>query len=125
MNENMLNELLGNYYDLKELEKSTAAKIKPLNEEIKQYFLENQIEKFDNKDFDYKASISKTEKASWVEPILIERLKKLGFGECIKTKEYVDMAMFESYLYNGKLKEAKIKDCKNVNEIISLRVSKR
>lgn len=122
---NVLNDLMRQYYDAKELEKKTQALIKPLNEEIKKYLIDNNIDKLDEDELDYKASISKTNKVSWVEPILIERLKKLGFGEAIKTKEYVDMTILESLLYNGKIKEKKIEDCKNVTEIITLRVNKK
>lgn len=122
---NVLNDLMKQYYDAKELEKKTQALIKPLNEEIKKYLIDNNIDKLDEDELDYKASISKTNKVSWVEPILIERLKKLGFEEAIKTKEYVDMTILESLLYNGKIKEKKIEDCKNVTEIITLRVNKK
>lgn len=123
LSDNQLNILFENYVIEKEKEKKIKDVVKQLNDEIKGYFLQNGFDKIDTDD--YKASVSKSEKVSWVEPVLINKLKKLGFNELIKTKEYVDFDLLESYIYNKQLKETSIKDCKNITEVITLRVNKK
>lgn len=77
----------------------------------------------------YKAKRIVTERVSINEDKLLAVMKKHGVTEVIKTREYVDMDELENYLYhideddNKKLFED-IDKCRDVKEVIQLRVSK-
>lgn len=121
MKEQDINEIMEHYYHLKQKESLLKNDLDTFNKMLKDYFIKNDLEKFEGDNF--KATVSKRETVKWVEPVLIERLKKLGFGELVKTKEYVDMKLLEDYLYTNQIKETKIRDCKTVSEVITLKVS--
>ena len=121
LNENLLNNLLKNYKEIKDMENKYSKMAEPLNKEIKDYLLDYNIEKFEGDE--YIAVISKSISEKWVEPLLIERLKKLGHPEAVKTVETIDYSKLESLLYNGVIKEAKVKDCKTITERVTLRVN--
>ena len=116
-----INEMLEEYYRLKERQKRLNAQIDTMNKEIKDYMITNETDKLEAEN--YKADLKKQEKTTWVEPILIEKLKKIGYNELIKTKEYVDYDLMEKYIYTNQLKITKVKDCMNKIEILTLRVS--
>lgn len=118
---NEVNEAIEHYYHLKQQESKIKNDLEAYNKLIKNYALSNDLENIEYAG--YKANVSKRVKTSWVEPILIEKLKKLGYPELVKTKEYVDLELLENYIYTKQIKEAKIKDCKNEMEIIILKVS--
>lgn len=122
MNNEQLNLMLTQYYEAKEAEREAAAIAKPLNEEIKSYMLQNKIMEIDESDIDYKVKLTKTEKINWIEPVLIDRLKSLGFTEAVKTKEYIDYSVLETLIYNKKIKTKTIDDCKTIKETLILRV---
>lgn len=118
---NEVNEAIEHYYHLKQQESEIKNELDAYNKLIKDYALSNDLENIEYAG--YKANVSKRIKTSWVEPILIEKLKKLGYSELVKTKEYVDLELLENYIYTKQIKEARIKDCKNEMEIIILKVS--
>lgn len=75
----------------------------------------------------YTAKVSVETRESFIEEKLIEVLRKYGIVAPIKTREYVDMEVLENILYNGVLSPSLIEDldkCKDVKEIVKLRVSK-
>ena len=74
---------------------------------------------------DYKASVTKVIKKKYIDKLLIPRLKSLGFSEAIDKVEVINNDVLESLLYNNKLKIEDIEDCQNIEEIISLRVTKK
>lgn len=125
MNNEQLNLMLTQYYEAKEAEREAAAIAKPLNEEIKSYMLQNKIMEIDESDIDYKVKLTKTEKINWIEPVLIDRLKSLGFTEAVKTKEYIDYSVLETLIYNKKIKTKTIDDCKTIKETLTLRVMEK
>ena len=122
LNEDLLNSLLKEYSEAKDMENKYHKVAEPLNKEIKDYLMSFNLEKYESEKSDITATLSKTNKVSWVEPILIERLKKLGHSEAVKTIEVIDYEKLESLLYNGVIKEKKIEDCKNIKEVITLRL---
>lgn len=75
----------------------------------------------------YTAKVSVETRESFIEEKLIEVLRKYGIVAPIKTKEYVDMEVLEDILYKGVLSPSLIEDldkCKDVKEIVKLRVAK-
>lgn len=96
------------------------------NSEIKRMMLDDGLDTFTSKN--YSASISKAKRETFDEDKLIDVLKASNLKSVICTKEYVDMDALESAIYNGKVPSdvlIKMNDCKNVKEVITLRVSKK
>lgn len=121
--ENIIDELIQKYYQVKEDEKEVKQVVDELNEEIKIYFKENNLDKYETND--YKASVTKVVKKKYIDKLLIPRLKSLGFSEAIDKVEVINNDVLESLLYNNKLKIEDIEDCQNIQETISLRVTKK
>lgn len=96
------------------------------NSEIKRMMLDDGLDTFISKN--YSASISKAKRETFDEDKLIDVLKTSNLKSVIKTKEYVDMDALESAIYNGKVPNdvlIKMNDCKNIKEVITLRVSRK
>lgn len=121
--ENIIDELIEKYYQVKEDEKEVKQVVDELNEKIKTYFKENNLDKYEANG--YKASVTKAVKKKYIDKLLIPRLKSLGFSEAIDTVEVINNDVLESLLYNNKLKIEDIEDCQNIQETISLRVTKK
>lgn len=121
--ENAIDKLIEKYYQVKEDEKEVKQVVDGLNEKIKIYFKENSLDKYESND--YKASVTKVVKKKYIDKLLIPRLKSLGFSEAIDKVEVINNDVLESLLYNNKLKIEDIEDCQNIQETISLRVTKK
>lgn len=121
--ENIIDELIQKYYHIKQDEKEVKQVVDELNEKIKSYFKEKRLDKYETND--YKASVTKVIKKNYIDKLLIPRLKSLGFSEAIDKVEVINNDVLESLLYNNKLKIEDIEDCQNIQETISLRVTKK
>lgn len=121
--ENIIDELIQKYYHIKKDEKEVKQVVDELNEKIKSYFKEKRLDKYETND--YKASVTKVIKKNYIDKLLIPRLKSLGFSEAIDKVEVINNDVLESLLYNNKLKIEDIEDCQNIQETISLRVTKK
>ena len=121
--ENIIDELIQKYYHIKEDQKEVKQVVDELNEKIKSYFKEKRLDKYETND--YKASVTKVIKKNYIDKLLIPRLKSLGFSEAIDKVEVINNDVLESLLYNNKLKIEDIEDCQNIQETISLRVTKK
>lgn len=121
--ENAIDKLIEKYYQVKEDEKEVKQVVDELNEKIKIYFKENSLDKYESND--YKVSVTKVVKKKYIDKLLIPRLKSLGFSEAIDKVEVINNDVLESLLYNNKLKIEDIEDCQNIQETISLRVTKK
>ena len=121
--ENIIDELIQKYYHIKEDQKEVKQVVDELNEKIKSYFKEKRLDKYETND--YKASVTKVIKKNYIDKLLIPRLKSLGFSEAIDKVEVINNDVIEYLLYNNKLKIEDIEDCQNIQETISLRVTKK
>ena len=96
------------------------------NAEIKQAMKEQGI-----KDFEVDGIVAKyivKNRESMNEEKLIKVLKDAGYDNLIKTREYVDMDEVESALYHNAIDTDTIVEmdkCREVKEIIELRLSKK
>ena len=70
-----------------------------------------------------KRSVQKRE--SFNEGKLIERLKELGAVGAIKTVEVVDYDRLEDAIYNEEFDATKIADCKQIKEVVTLKVTQK
>ena len=119
---NVFDSLVTYYAELKAQEKEITPKIKKVNNEIKERILNGEEV---SEDCEYKATVSIIDKSYFDESKLLSTLKELGFTNCIKTKEYVDMNILENEMYQGTITADQIKDCKVKKEEQRLNVNKK
>lgn len=77
-------------------------------------------------DFEYKgikAKRSVSERISFIDDALIEKLKELNMTDLIKTKEFVDLGALETAIYKGDLDPKELIKCQEVKEVVTLRVT--
>lgn len=72
-----------------------------------------------------KASRSISERISFNEEVLLDKLKELGMEQLIKTKEYVDMEGLEKAIYKNHIKPEDLVGCQEVKLVESLRVTNK
>ena len=75
----------------------------------------------------YVAKCSTTTRESFDEEKLVDLLKPLKIRGLVKRKEYIDMDILESAIYDKKISGEvllKMDRCKNVKEVTTLRVTK-
>lgn len=123
MEEN-LNNLIDLFYtekqQLDELKKSTTE----YNKEIKEGLQELGVAEFIT-DTGLTAKMNVQKRESFNDEKLIQRLKELGATGAIKTVEVVDYDRLEDAIYNDELDATKLSDCKEVKEVVTLKVTKK
>jgi hypothetical protein len=111
------------HYQLNKSEMDSYKKIVDRdNKEIKEIMLSSQLAEFIVGDI--KATCSVSERESFIEEALIEKLKEMKVDGVIKMKEYVDMDALENAIYNGELNAAELASCQEKKEVVTLRVTK-
>lgn len=121
--EEKLEDLIEHYYTNK-LEADSYKKIVDKdNAAIKEIMLQEKLSEMTTKD-GIKATCSISEKESFVEDALIEKIKSLGVKGIIKKKEYVDMEALENAIYHGQLNAAELASCQEKKQVVTLRVSR-
>ena len=122
--EQVLNEMIKNFYE----DKQTADHFKKIaedfNSSIKKLFTELNKNEFET-DNGLVAKMNVQKRESFNEEKLLEKLKELGVNTPIKTIEVVDMDELENVIYNGQLDASNISDCREIKEVITLKVSKK
>ena len=121
-----LEKLIPVYYDNKQNLDFYKKECDAGNAEIKKIMAEQKI-----KDYEVDGIVAKyiiQNKESMNEEALLKLLKEKGYTNVIKTKEYVDMDALEDALYHDTIDKDTIvamDKCKEVKEVIQLRVSKK
>lgn len=121
-----LKELIPVYYDNKQNLDFYKKQCDAENAKIKELMAEQKITDFEVDGITAKYVIQNKE--SMDEDRLLILLKERGYENVIKTREYVDMDLLEDALYHDTIDKDTIVEmdkCKNVKEVIQLRVSKR
>ena len=98
-----INELIDIFKSKKEVTDKMSKDVKSLGNDIKQYFLENDLMEFETDENIAKISIC--ENVSFNEEFAIEILKNNypeEFKKVIRTKEYIDQDALESIIYHSK-----------------------
>lgn len=123
INETTLETLIPEYYETKETVDSLKKTCDELNTAIKTKMEANSQYAVDG----YTAKITIQKRESFKEEKLIETLKSLGANDAIKTKEYVDMDVLESMLFNKQFTNEGLElldKCREVKEVKVLKVTK-
>jgi hypothetical protein len=121
--EKTLQELVTNYQSIKTEADSYKKLADKYNGDIKSIMLEEKLPEFITED-GIKATCSVTYKESFVEEVLIAKIKELGVEGVIKQKEYVDMEALENAIYHGQLNAAELAACQEKKEVVTLRISR-
>lgn len=120
---NNLVSLIPEYQNYKEKFDELKKIVDELNKKIKEVMLKEDLTEYtvDN----IKVTCNVSERVSFIEDALIEKLKLLNVSELIKQKEYVDMKELEDAIYNDKVDAAELACCQQKKEVITLRVTKQ
>ena len=121
-----LETLIPIYYDNKQNLDFYKKECDAQNAEIKKLMAEQDIKEAEFLGVVAKYVIQKKE--SFNEEALLKLLKDNGYTNVIKTKEYVDMDALEDALYHDTIDKDTIvamDKCKEVKEVVQLRVSKK
>jgi hypothetical protein len=122
MEEN-LKELIRLFYNDKQQLDQYKKSTEEYNKDIKNAMKELGYDKFETDDYVAKVTIQKRE--SFIDEKLIAKLKELNVTTPIKTIEVVDMDELENVIYNGQLDASELSSCKQVKEVVTLKVSER
>ena len=122
-NKEKLQELITHYYVNKVEADSYKKIVDKDNAAIKEIMLEEQLSEMTTND-GLKATCSISEKESFVEDALIDKIKSLGVKGIIKKKEYVDMEALENAIYHGELNAAELASCQEKKQVVTLRVTR-
>lgn len=123
----ILEQMIDDYKEGKDKEKALKKSNNVLNESIKSYMQEHNL---NNASSDkYTASLSVTNKESLNEDLAIEIIKsKLGgplLATVIKQKEYIDEDALEKLIYNGDFDPNDLVKAKITKTVHTLRVTKK
>lgn len=105
-----LGELIERYYNLKTEMESYKKQVDADNKEIKRIMNDSNMAICESGDLT--ATCQEIVSESFDEDKLLSCIKGLGLNSCIKTKEYVDMDILESLIYNGEIDPKQLSDCK-------------
>ena len=122
-----LSEMIDTYKSSKDKENALKKANNELNETIKTYMQEHDMESANSEK--YTATLSCTKKESLNEDLAIEIIKEnLGgalLSSVIKQKEYIDEDALEKLVYNGDFDINKLAKAKMVKETYTLRIGKK
>ena len=122
-----LSTAIDKYKESKDTENALKKANNELNETIKSYMYEHDMESANSEK--YTATLSCTKKESLNEDLAIEiikeNLKGALLASVIKQKEYIDEDALEKLVYNGDFDINKLAKAKIVKPTYTLRVNKR
>ena len=122
--ERILNSTIECFYEDKQLADKYKKSAEEYNKEIKQLMSTINKNEFET-DSGLIAKISVQKRESFIEEALLQKIKELKVPGIIKTKEYVDMDLLEDAIYNEKLDASELTTCRKIQEVVTLKVSKK
>ena len=100
-------------YRIRKDEENELKKINDLdNKRIKKYMVDNSMSEYTTETLSVKLDERKSE--SYNEFLLMRYLKEKGFGDCIKTKEYIDIDLLDKYIYNNIIDKSMLSNMKDI-----------
>jgi len=118
-----IHEKIDEYHELKKLEKEVAEKIKELNNELKNYMVENNVTELDGEYAKIRYVVAKQSTFD-TEPLL-HYLKENDLNEAIVVKEVPDETKLQSLIYDGRVSMKDLEPFVKVKETPTLRVTER
>lgn len=115
-------DLIANYVNKKaELEQLDKI-VKKLGDEVKRVMKERDLKVTECNG--YKVNRIESQRVTWNEDALLEKVKTFNRPELICTIEKVDVPNLENAIINEEIDINEIKDCQKVTNIVSLRMDK-
>ena len=122
--EDLLKELIEVYYEDKAAMDGYKKSVDKHNKQIKEMMNDFNVSEFET-DNGLIAKITTQQRESFIDDKLLSKLKELGVTAPIKTVEVVDMDELENVIYNGELNASELTPCKQVKEVVTLKVTRK
>jgi hypothetical protein len=113
-------EKVAKFFELDKVEKAAKAEKEPLGTEFKTLWPDKGKQEVG----DYIVVRGVQDRSKLNEDKLIQRLKELGFKNCIKKKEIVDSEEVERMIFDGKLPSSLLESCMDVQYVQTVSVKK-
>lgn len=122
--ERVLNSTIECFYEDKQLADKYKKSAEEYNKEIKQLMSTINTNEFET-DSGLIAKLSTQNRESFIDELLLAKIKDLGVPGIIKTKEYVDMDALENQIYLGNIDASKLSNCRETKKVVTLKVTKK
>lgn len=123
-NESRLNEIIQRFFDKKNIADSCKKEAENYNKEIKELLQQMNETEFET-DNGLIAKMTISERESFNEPSLIQKLSEIDATEAIDLVPTINWDKIEDMIYNGKLDASILTPYKEVKEVVTLKVSKK
>lgn len=117
-----LAETVKEYYQIHAQIKELDETDKALNKQIKTTMSDNDLTDFTEGDINVKLTTQRRSNTN--SEMLVEKLKSLGYTNCIKTIEVPNENEIENLIYNGKLPADLLTSCTTTTEVRVLKIKK-
>ena len=122
MDNEILNELITNFYDDKQAAEHFKKLADEYNSTIKKMLQSANVNEFETSSgLIAKLTIQKRE--NFIEPKLIEYLKQNDFSDAIDLVEIINYDKLEDMIYNGRIDASLLSEYKTIKEIPTLKVT--
>lgn len=115
-------KLVSEFYEEKARMDKLKKEIDYKNKQIKELMEKQNLDTLESNGF--RVKVSKSERVSFDDDLLLDIVKDLNVPGIIKTKEYVDMKELEKAIYEKKIDASLLSEAQRVREVVTLRVTK-
>lgn len=118
MYEDLVSEYIAKKQELDILEKQ----VKQLNEQVKLLMLDNGLDNIEKNG--YKVTKSESQRITWKEDLLLEKVKTYNNPDLITQVEQVNMPALEQAILDEQINVEDLMECQKTTNVVSLRLSK-
>ena len=124
-----INETTENTNNLFELYLQRKTEYDKLKKEVESLaeMVKTEMEQNDQKSVEvngYKINKVVSQRVTWKEDLLLEKVKTYDIPELVKTIEQVDVPQLEQAIIDAKININDLQDCQTVKEVVQLRLAK-
>ena len=116
--EDIVSEYIAKKQELDILDKQ----VKQLNELLKSHMMDNGLDKIEKDGF--KVTKSESQRISWKEDLLLEKVRTYNNPELITQVEQVNMPALEQAILDEQINIEDLMECQKTTNVVSLRLSK-
>lgn len=115
-------DLMANYVAKKQELEALDKLVKKLSDQVKEQMKLQDLKSTECNG--YKVTRMESQRITWNEEMLLQKVKTFNKPELIRQIEQVDVAMLQQAIIDNQIDINDIQDCQTVKEVISLRVDK-
>lgn len=115
-------DLMANYVAKKQELEALDKLVKKLGDQVKEQMKLQDLKSTECNG--YKVTRMESQRITWNEEMLLQKVKTFNKPELIRQIEQVDVAMLQQAIIDNQIDINDIQDCQTVKEVISLRVDK-